>query len=53
LTDTVQLVLGKDSFKGINNLRLETVSEVDGHIMKTEWATYSLLGEKISGETIK
>jgi len=53
LTDTVQLVLGKDSFKGINNLRLETISEVDGHIMKTEWATYSLLGEKISGETIK
>ena len=53
LTDTVQLVLAKDQFKGVNNLRLETVSDVDGHVLKTEWATYSLLGEKISGETIK
>jgi len=53
LTDTVQLVLRKNSFTGVNNLRLETVSELDGHIMKTQWATYSLLGEKISGETVK
>jgi len=53
LTDTVQLILGKDSFKGVNTLKLDTISEVDGHVMKTEWATYSLLGEKISGETIK
>lgn len=53
LTDTVQLVLQKDQFKGVNNLKLDTVSEIDGHVLKTEWATYSLLGEKISGETIK
>jgi hypothetical protein len=53
LTDTVQLVLEKDQFKGVNNLKLDTVSEPDGRIMKTEWATYSLIGEKISGETIK
>lgn len=53
LTDTVQLVLEKDQFKGVNNLKLDTISEIDGHVMKTEWATYSLLGEKISGETIK
>lgn len=53
LTDTVQLVLKKDQFKGVNNLKLDTVSELDGHVLKTEWATYSLLGEKISGETIK
>lgn len=53
LTDTVQLVLKKDQFKGVNNIKLDTVSEVDGHVLKTEWATYSLLGEKISGETVK
>ena len=53
LADTVQLVLGKDSFQGVNNLKLDTVSELDGHVMKTQWATYSLVGEKISGETVK
>lgn len=53
LTDTVQLVLEKDQFKGVNNIKLDTVSEVDGHVLKTDWATYSLLGEKISGETLK
>lgn len=53
LTDTVQLVLGKDSFKGVNNLKLDTISDVDGHVLKTEWAVYSLNGEKISGESVK
>lgn len=52
LTDTVQLVLGKDSFKGVNNLKLDTISE-DGHVIKTEWAVYGLTGEKISGDSIK
>ena len=53
LTDTVQLNLGKDSFTGTNNLKLETVSELDGHIIKSEWGTYKLTGEKISGASIK
>lgn len=53
LTDTVQLVLSKDSFKGTNNLKLDTISDVDGTVIKTEWAVYNLTGEKISGETIK
>lgn len=52
LTDTVQLILRKDSFKGINSLKIDTISQVDGHIMKTEWAEYELLGDKISGESI-
>lgn len=52
-TDTVQLVLEKDTFKGVNNLKLDTISELDGSVSKTEWATYSLKGEKISGETVK
>ncbi|MDD3435775.1 MAG: hypothetical protein PHC64_01335 [Candidatus Gastranaerophilales bacterium] len=53
LTDTVQLVLEKDKFKGVNNLKLDTVSEIDGKAIQTKWATYSLTGEKISGESIK
>lgn len=53
LTDTVRLILGKDTFKGTNSLKLDTVSEVDGHVIKTDWAMYSLSGEKISGENIK
>lgn len=53
LTDTVQLTLEKDTFTGVNNLKLDTISEADGHVLKTEWATYNLKGEKISGESIK
>lgn len=53
LTDTVQLVLGKDTFKGVNNLKLDTISEIDGHVLKTEWATYNITGEKISGTSVK
>lgn len=52
LSDTVQLVLGKDTFKGINNIKLDTISEVDGRVIRTEWATYSLTGEKISGANV-
>jgi len=51
LTDTVQLNLGKETFTGINNLKFDTVSE--GHVTKTEWATYKLSGEKISGTSVK
>lgn len=53
LTDIVKLNLGKETFTGVNNLKLETISEVDGHVVKTEWATYKLTGEKISGASIK
>lgn len=52
LSDTVQLVLGKDTFKGINNIKLDTISEIDGRVIRTEWATYSLTGEKISGANV-
>lgn len=51
LTDTVQLNLGKETFTGINNLKFDTIS--NGHVAKTEWATYKLSGEKISGSSIK
>lgn len=53
LSDTVQLVLGKDTFKGTNNLKLNTTSEIDGSIIKTQWAIYNLTGEKISGDNVK
>lgn len=52
LTDTVQLILRKDTFKGINSLKIDTISQVDGHVIKTEWAEYELLGDKIYGESI-
>lgn len=53
LTDTVQLNLGKETFTGTNNLKLETISETDGHVLKNQWATYKLTGEKISGASVK
>lgn len=53
ITDTVQLVLEKDKFKGVNNIKLDTISEEDGHVIKTEWVVYGLTGERISGETVK
>lgn len=51
LTDTVQLNLGTETFTGINNLKFDTIS--NGHVTKTEWATYKLSGEKISGTSVK
>lgn len=53
LTDTVQMTLGKETFTGVNYLKMDTISEVDGHVIKTETASYKLTGEKISGQSIK
>ena len=52
LTDTVHLRLEKDKFSGINTLKLETFSLVDGHLMKTETAQYIIKGEKLAGDSI-
>jgi hypothetical protein len=52
LTDTVQLTLGKETFTGTNNLKIDSISEIDGRVLKTETATYKLMGEKISGSAI-
>lgn len=46
LTDTVQLNLSTETFTGINNLKLDKAS-------KSDWATYKLSGEKISGDSVK
>ena len=53
LTDIVQLSLGKETFSGTNNLILETVSDIDQTVLKSQRATYTLTGEKISGSSIK
>jgi len=53
LTDIVKMTLSKDTFTGVNQLKLDTVSDVDGHVMVTEWALYQISGEKISGDSIK
>lgn len=53
LTDIVQLKLEGDKFSGTNSLILETLSEIDKSVIKTERATYKLTGEKISGSSIK
>lgn len=52
LTDTVEITINGKNFEGRDYLRLETVSEVNGKAMKTETATYALIGEKIAGESI-
>lgn len=52
LTDTVSITLNGNNFEGIDELKLDTVSAINGKIMKTETAKYSLRGEKIAGESI-
>lgn len=52
LCDRVELYLDGDTFNGYNYLRLNTVSEIDGRIMDTQTAKYSLYGDKISGYNV-
>ena len=52
LTDTVSLRLDENKFSGINELKLESFSLVDNHLMNTETAVYRINGEKLSGEGI-
>ncbi len=52
LTDTVELNLNEKSFSGVNTIILETLSDINNSVIKTEKATYTLKGEKIAGESI-
>ena len=52
LTDTITIRLNENSFSGINDLRLESFSLVDNHLLKTEQARYRISGEKISGDSV-
>lgn len=52
LTDTVRLSISGDNFVGDDSLKLETISDIDGSIMKTETAKYSIKGERIAGQSV-
>lgn len=52
LTDVVTIRLNENTFSGINDIKLEQVSNVDGHVMKSDTAKYEIRGEKISGENV-
>lgn len=52
LTDTVNLRLDENKFSGINILKLESYSNIDNHLLKTETAVYKISGEKIYGDNI-
>lgn len=52
LTDTVTIRLDKNSFTGINDLFLDTYSNVDNHLMKSEKAKYIIKGTKVSGDSV-
>jgi hypothetical protein len=52
LTDTVEITIEENYFGGVNRLILETVSDVDGKVLKTETAQYSITGERIGGQKI-
>lgn len=53
LTDKVAITLSKNTFTGINKLKLDTFSDYDNKIIKSNVATYKLTGEKISGTGLK
>ncbi len=52
LTDVVMIRLEDKTFSGINDIKLEQRSLLDGHIIKTDTARYEIKGEKISGGNV-
>ena len=52
LTDTVSIRLNGNSFTGLNDLKLEMFSLIDGHLMSTKKARYLIKGEKIAGDSV-
>ena len=52
LTDKVSINIQGDSFTGVDEIKLETFSDVDGSIIKTQTAKYAIKGERISGQDI-
>jgi len=49
LKDTVNIKISGENFTGTDELELKTLSDVNGNVIKTEHAKYSLKGEKIGG----
>ena len=52
LTDTVSINITGDKFTGVDILKLDTISDVSGKIIKSESAKYSIKGEKIAGQSV-
>lgn len=52
LTDRAKLEVKGNKFSGTDELTLKTISDVDKSIIKNEHATYTLTGERISGQEI-
>lgn len=52
LTDKVRLEIKNNSFFGTDELNLKTISNIDNKVIKDEHATYTLKGERISGQEI-
>ena len=52
LTDTVSININGDKFTGFDVLKLDTISDVSGKIIKSETAKYAIKGEKIAGQSV-
>lgn len=53
LSDTVTISIKGDRFEGYDVLKLDTLSDVDGRVMKTETAKYLVIGERIAGQDVE
>lgn len=53
LTDTVVITIIGDNFTGTDTIKLDTTSDIDGSIIKSAVAKYTIKGERLSGQTIK
>lgn len=52
MTEAIELKLGKEAFTGTNTLYLQIISGVNGQVVSTYTAQYTLRGEKLSGMSI-
>ena len=52
LTDKVSIDIKDNNFIGYNEIKLDTISDLDGSIRKTETAIYAIKGEKIAGQSV-
>lgn len=52
VTDSVNILIDENEFVGVDTIKLDSLSDIDGSIKKTETAVYSVKGEKISGQSI-
>lgn len=53
LTDRVEIQINQDEFVGVDYIELQTKSEVDGSVIKTQTAKYKIKGERIAGQQVK